>query len=167
MIGFWMRLAAVIAISVAILPPVSKAGQLAGKAQQAISALQGTAKKLKVSGATVLAGTAIIVACANLTACDFITDIATSSGDTSPRSSDLVGTLPIMQGATTTNQTQLFIMTDTNTDYNFTLTNGSDTEIQPSAVDKRDHAGFPKAIQRVLFDGLSAQHSVSSAGKFG
>lgn len=157
MISFWLRLATVIVITTATIQPSNGAGgnvgRLAAETKKAMTVLQGAAQQLKERGARLLAGTAIIVACANLSACDLITDITTGG---SAGNRDLFGTLPIMQGATTADQTQLFIMTDAHTDYLFTLTDSNDTEIQPSAVDERSHAGFSQVIQRVLFEGLSA-----------
>ena len=69
-------------------------------------------------------------------------------------SDEVAGGLAIMQGVTTSNQTQLFVLTEPNQDYTFSLVDGHGNEILP-ATTGRDSYNDPKwTMQRVLFQEL-------------
>ena len=69
---------------------------------------------------------------------------------------DEVGNLPIMQGATTAHQTQLFVLTSQQDDYDFSLLDGEGNEIAPAEIDVDRHlgGGVQAAMQRVSFHEL-------------
>ena len=69
-------------------------------------------------------------------------------------SDEMAGGLAIMQGVTTSNQTQLFILTEANRDYIFSLVDGYGNETLP-ATTSRDGYNDPKwAMRRILFQEL-------------
>ena len=90
-----------------------------------------------------------LAACTNLLSCgdwereayrDFITNDAEG--------------LPIMQGATTANQTQVFVLTTQSDDYDFSLVDGEGNEIFPVVIAKGSRQGYGRVVQHVSFKGL-------------
>ena len=97
-----------------------------------------------------LMGAAVVVAaCANLLSCGEwqreVYDVIDSS--------ELEG-LPIMQGATTADQTQIFILTPQSDNYAYSLLDGGGNVIRPAAIDTRGRQGSEHVIQHVSFRGL-------------
>ena len=66
---------------------------------------------------------------------------------------DDVGSLPIMQGATTTDQTQFFILTSQDDDYAFSLLDGDGNTIVPATITDR-HLDAERAMWQVSFHEL-------------
>ena len=62
--------------------------------------------------------------------------------------------LPIMQGATTADQTQLLVLSAQGDDYVYSLRDEAGNAIHPATVDKGGRQGFEPEIQRVSFRGL-------------
>ena len=109
--------------------------------------------------------TVVIATCVTFLTCDMnldnrtYKDIITSDDIIASKdiiaSDEVAGGLAIMQGVTTSNQTQLFILTEANRDYTFSLVDGYGNEILP-ATTSRDSYNDPKwAMRRILFQELS------------
>ena len=120
-------------------------------ARQVLRELVAVSKKAGKLGQTVLATTMMVATCAHLLSCDqrdypvfknLVADKVEARG------------LPIMQGVTTANQTQVFVLTTTSSDYAFSLVDWEGDEISPVAIDKDSYQGSAQIVQRVSFQGL-------------
>ncbi len=117
-------------------------------ASQAVSKIIAASKTSKL-GQRVLTTAMVVATCANLLSCgdweqeayrDFITNEAEG--------------LPIMQGATTSTQTQVFVLTTQSDDYDFSLVDGEGNEIFPVVIDRGSRQGYERVVQHVSFKGL-------------
>ena len=70
------------------------------------------------------------------------------------KASHEIRSLPIMQGVTTADQTQVFVLTTRGEDYVYFLLDGAGNTIAPAAIDSRGYQGSEQAVQLVSFQGL-------------
>ena len=144
-----------VVISVFFSSSSSEAGvRLPDGARKIFSFLATKTKALSAKRASNLAMAAgAIATCAILLSCDDMNldklvynDIIVSD--------EVAGGLAIMQGVTTSNQTQLFILTEANREYTFSLVDGFGNESLPVTT-SRDRYNDPKlTMQRILFQEL-------------
>lgn len=107
----------------------------------------------------VATGTFVITMCANLLSCDLqrtkpLLDLATpdeTAGDLAP--AETAEGLAIMQGVTTENQTQIFVLNETDSDYIFSLHGDEGQEILPATVNSHQYSDH--IIRKLLFQGLA------------
>ncbi len=94
-----------------------------------------------------------IATCATLLSCDDM-NLDNLVYNDIMASDEVAEGLAIMQGVTTSNQTQLFVLTEPNQDYTFSLVDGRGNEILP-ATTGRDSYNDPKwTMQRIIFKEL-------------
>ena len=101
-------------------------------------------------------GSAFIVAsaaCVTLLSCGATDNNYLTYSDNAV-SGEVVDGLPIMQGVTTENETQVFALTERSKVYLFSLTDGKNI-IFPSVMNKRNYQGSAQEMQQLLFKGLS------------
>ena len=120
-----------------------------------LSVLRVGVQKLADRGGAAMGMAAIVVAtCVNLLSCE-LTGILTDN--VAPTASEEVAAgFPIMQGATTANETQLFVLTEDNGDYLFSLLDAQGRVLPPAATEARGYLSSTHVMQRVLFQGLTA-----------
>ena len=99
-------------------------------------------------------GATMVIMCFNMLSCS---PVDKQAGRVWQRDSEnVLDGLPIMQGATTTDQTQIFVLTEDGDDYVFSLRDGHGKEIEPAALEVHGYPSSPHVVQRVLFQGLTA-----------
>ena len=115
---------------------------------QAVSKIIAASKASKL-GQRVLTTAMVVATCANLLSCgeDYLAHKVFVANE-------LEG-LPIMQGATTSTQTQVFVLTTQSDDYDFSLVDGEGNEIFPVVVAKGSYQGSEHVMQHVFFKGLT------------
>lgn len=150
MARFLVRLVMVMLVMTALVRPVSEAG-----VGHKLSALRVGVQKLAERGGAAIGLAAVVVAtCVNLLSCEYADDYIGNGVLTA--SEEVAGSLPIMQGATTANETQLFVLTEDSGAYLFSLVDGKGHTIAPVAAEVRGYPSSTQVMQRVFFQGLAA-----------
>ena len=143
------QLVLVMSVAMALAQPAVAAGGGLGKVERVVNAI----KQLADSGSATLAtGAFVLFTCANMLSCHNPPDTVLNSVMKVP--DEYANTLPIMQGATSTHQTQFFVLTSNADDYSFSLQDKTGDEIAPAKTEEHSFYGYDKEIQHVFFEGL-------------
>ena len=153
MVRYFSRVGIVVLVAVALACPVVKAGG-GEQVRKALGVLSTGVKKLTDHGAAVVTIGAVIIGLCTGLSCERIDDYQMHK--VLVASDDVVGTFPIMQGATNASQTQMFVLTDVSGDYLFSLVDGKGSKVSPTETEVHSHPSSIQAIQRMFFDGLQA-----------
>lgn len=132
------------------------AGQIVetGVGRKLLALRTGVQKLAERGGAAVGLAAVVVATCVNLLSCEYSRELTDNVLLTA--SEEVAGGLPIMQGATTTNETQIFVLTENNGDYLFSLLDAQGHAIPPAAAEARGYPSSTHVMQRVLFQGLAA-----------
>ena len=118
-----------------------------------------SASKASQLGHRILTTTMVVAACANLLSCGDLEQEAYQHLNTNelkdpPITNELKG-LPIMQGATTASQTQVFVLTAKRDNHAYSLLDGVGNEIAPALLDRDEYPGNEYVMQHMFFRGLT------------
>ena len=135
----------------------SHAGALLS-AKHAVSKIISASKASQL-GHRILTTTMVVAACANLLSCGDLEQEAYQHLNTNelkdpPITNELKG-LPIMQGATTASQTQVFVLTAKRDNHVYSLLDGVGNEIAPALLDRDEYPGNEYVMQHMFFRGLT------------
>ena len=153
MVRYFSRVGVVVLVAVALACPVVEAGG-GEQVRKAWGILSTGVKKLTDHGAAVVTIGAVVISLCTGLSCERIDDYQMHR--VLVASDNIVGTFPIMQGATNASQTQMFVLTDASSDYLFSLVDGKGGKVSPTETDMRSHPSSTRAMRRVFFDGLQA-----------
>lgn len=126
------------------------AGKIPNIVSRILSSVTGGTQRVYTKGRAFVATAAV---CATLLSCGATNKSYLTHNDTTT-SGEVVSGLPIMQGVTTENQTQIFVLTERSENYLFSLTDGNNT-VLPAVIDKSSYQDSAQEMQRLLFQGLS------------
>lgn len=160
MVRYWLQTTTAMVMVLALACPVqaSVGGKLSVEAQKVLGKFATAVKSLTAHGARTVATGATVAALCTMTSCDLLRDIVQSPSEPLIATDDIERTIPIMQGATSSTQTQMFVLTDANRNYRFRMVADNWREVMPTAMDAQGHPGSPsdQVMQRVFFSGLGA-----------
>ena len=117
--------------------------------QRVVSKIVAKVGKVSQLGQKVGVAALVVGVCANLLSCGeegfFYRDYAANEAQG----------LPIMQGATTASETQVFVLTESRDNYIYSLLDEHGEMISPATSDKRTRQGADEVMQHMSFQGLN------------
>ena len=157
---FSRQVTGALVVTLALMCPVVEAnvgGVFAAETKKAISAFGKAVQKLTArSTETLVAGAAVVTLCTGLASCDQLEHILRGTTTGLTETEGIEPTLPIMQGATSATQTQMFVLTEADKNYSFKLATDSGREVAPSSLKTSADYGSAQVVHQVYFQGLGA-----------